>query len=294
MWLLPRFGRPSSNLSLPQQPLCAVIGWNPLSLAGLGGALFLAGSLFAVGLQAQPSTANLPSTAESVRVQQISFKGSGEAIEVQIQTSAGIVPESQSIASPDRIIVDFPGALPAADLRSMKLNYGPLKAIRTGIFSANPPITRVVLDLAEPQTYQIVSAGNTVTLKLRLSAGAGQRLGVSGSSAAPAVLVPVSGVPATLPPNPPPPAMTVNFQHGLLRIHAKGATLAEVLFEVQKQTGAEIPIPAGAEEEMVAADLGPAPPKDVLASLLNGSRYNFIFIDSDQDHTLQKAILSVR
>jgi hypothetical protein len=75
--------------------------------------------------------------------------------------------------------------------------------------------------------------------------------------------------------------VSVSFVDGMLRLHADKATLAQVLFEVQRQTGADIPIPAGAEQEEVAADLGPAPSRDVLAALLNGSHYNFIFVGSE-------------
>lgn len=251
-------------------------------LAGYGKAIFstvLALSLaafFGSPLWAQPSSA----AAGDVRVRHVSVTGTSQAIEVEIQTSSSIVPESQTIPSPDRIVVDFPGALPAAELRSLTVNRGVLKAVRTGLFSANPPITRVVLDLSQPQAYQIVISGNRVLLKLGISSGA-----ASG---------PATAVASAQPPATPTPATIVNFQHGLLRIHAKGATLAEVLFEVQKQTGAEIPIPAGAEQELVSADLGPAPAQDVLAALLNGSRYNFIFVDGNPNHSLQKAILSVR
>jgi hypothetical protein len=67
-----------------------------------------------------------------------------------------------------------------------------------------------------------------------------------------------------------------------------------VLFEVQRQTKAEIDIPAGAEQEQVVADLGPAPVRDVLAALLNGSNYNFIFVGDEQGGSLGKVILSRR
>jgi hypothetical protein len=242
----------------------------------VGEALFFAGSLLGIPLHAQSPASSLAGGGEIARIRRVSVTPNGEAVDVEIQASAGIFPESQSINSPDRIIVDFPGALPAAELRPVKVNNGALKAIRTGLFSKNPPITRVVLDLAEPQAYQVRVHENAVTLKLLPLPAAGQALAMA------------------VKPAPPPPAVTVTFQHGMLRIHAKGATLAEVLFEVQKHTGAEIPIPAGAEQEMVAADIGPAPAREALAALLNGSRYNFIFIDDDQGHSLQKAILSLR
>jgi hypothetical protein len=78
----------------------------------------------------------------------------------------------------------------------------------------------------------------------------------------------------------------------MLRIHAEKATLAQVLFEVQRQTRAEIAIPAGAELEQVAADLGPAPARDVLGALLNGSAYNFIFVG--EELSLERVILTRR
>jgi hypothetical protein len=64
------------------------------------------------------------------------------------------------------------------------------------------------------------------------------------------------------------------------------------LFEVQRQTQAEIAIPAGAEQEEVFADLGPAPARDVLASLLNGSPYNFIFVGTEM--RLEQVLLTRR
>lgn len=219
------------------------------------------------------------------RVQHVAVLGSGQAIEVEIQASGPIAPQSQMITGPDRIVVDFPGALPAADLRTLNVNRGALKTIRAGLFSANPPVTRVVLDLSEPQSYQIFSVRNVVMLKVGPVKTAGSK--VTDASLASAS--------SETPPAPPPkPPMEVTFHNGLLRIHVERATLAQVLFEVQRQTGAEIAIPAGAESEEIAAELGPAPAREVLAALLNGSRYNFIFVGNSRGRTLQKAILSVR
>lgn len=78
----------------------------------------------------------------------------------------------------------------------------------------------------------------------------------------------------------------------MLRIHADKATLAQVLFEVQRQTQAEIAIPSGAEQEEVFVDLGPAPAREVLGSLLNGTPYNFIFVGNES--TLERVILTRR
>jgi len=220
-----------------------------------------------------------------LRVQRVVVLGGGSAIEVEIQSSGAITPQSQIVSGPDRIVVDFPGALPDASLRPLSVNRGALKAVRAGLFSTNPPVTRVVLDLSEPQTYQIFSVRNTVMLKVGPLKGGVPKI----SNTAP---VSVASEEAPAPPAKPP--LEVTFQNGLLRIRTERATLAQVLLEVQRQTGAEIAIPAGAEGEDIAVELGPAPAREVLAALLNGSRYNFIFVGNSRGRTLQKAILSVR
>jgi hypothetical protein len=219
------------------------------------------------------------------RVQRVIVHGTESAIEVEIQASAAIVPQSQAITGPDRIVVDFPGALPASELRAMNVNRGVLKSIRAGLFSSNPPVTRVVLDLTEPQVYQIFSVRNLVMLKVGPA-----KAGVPAGNDTPLASVASENLPA--PPAKPP--VEVTFQDGLLKIHTERATLAQVLFEVQRQSGVEIAIPAGAEGEEIAVELGPAPAREVLAALLNGSRYNFIFVGNNRGRTLQKAILSVR
>jgi hypothetical protein len=264
------------------------------------GALLAVGSLLGGSVVAQDSSF----------VRRVAVRNGGTAIEVEIHTSGtSVSPNTQAITGPDRIVVDFPGALPASALHAFKVNRGPLKGIRSGLFFNNPPITRIVLDLLEPQSYQIVPIADGVVVRL------GPAMAATDVAAAPPPVAPTIGgahlttvakvseqpsigtsamPPAAVSAEPPAPAPLVNvsFQNGLLRIRTQGGTLAEVLFEVQRQTRAEIAIPAGAEQERVVADLGPAPARDVLASLLNGSSYNFIFVDGEQGRGLEKVILS--
>src|SRR6267378_7136067 len=114
------------------------------------------GALLTVAaLLSAPISAQTPALT-SARVQHVVVRGTGAAMELEIQTSgAPIAPDTQAISGPDRIVVDFPGALPAAELRALKVNRGALKGVRSGLFFSNPPITRIVLDLVEPQSYQI-------------------------------------------------------------------------------------------------------------------------------------------
>src|SRR5208282_1309184 len=115
----------------------------------------------------KPSASSQVGSPGGARVQHVLVRGSGAAMEVEIQTSgAAVAPDTQAIAGPDRIVIDFPGAMPAADLRALQVNRGGLKRIRSGLFFSNPPITRVVLDLEEPQSYQIATSRNAIVVTL--------------------------------------------------------------------------------------------------------------------------------
>jgi hypothetical protein len=96
-------------------------------------------------------------------------------------------------------------------------------------------------------------------------------------------------------PPPPTPPLVVLFQSGLLTIRSNKASLSEVLFAVHERTGAEIAIPAGAEQEKVVAEIGPAPAPEVLSRLLNGSRFNFLIMSSASNPgSIDRVILTTR
>ncbi len=86
--------------------------------------------------------------------------------------------------------------------------------------------------------------------------------------------IPLDSIPAVAP--------EVTYQNGLLTIVAANSTLGDILRGVRKHTAADIDIPAGATER-VATRLGPAPAREVMADLLNGSRFNYILLGSPAD-----------
>ena len=74
----------------------------------------------------------------------------------------------------------------------------------------------------------------------------------------------------------------VTYSNGLLTIVADNSTLADVLSEVRRRTGAAIEAPGSAASERVVISIGPAPANDVLTTLLNGSRFDYIILGSQQ------------
>jgi hypothetical protein len=112
----------------------------------------------------------------------------------------------------------------------------------------------------------------------------------SPASEAPAP-APVPLTPEQMPATPP----HVTYQNGLLTINAMNSTLSQVLRSVQAQTGASIEMPSSASSDRVMMQLGPGRPRDVLNTLLNGSKFNYVILGmTDDPGRVQKVILMTR
>lgn len=207
----------------------------------------------------------------------------GGATEIEIETSQRVSPSVQIVTGPDRLVVDFPESLPGPQLRAIAVKQGEVKGVRVGLLTAKPPVTRVVLDLKSPQAYQIFPSAKSVIVKLPASGATA----VAG--------LPSSNMAAPEPPPAPsaPKKVEISFQDGRLRLVSNRASLAEVLNEIRTQLKADIVVPAGAEQEVVAVALGPSTPRDVISHLLDGSRYNFIIVGTDADaNQVERVVLS--
>jgi hypothetical protein len=255
-----------------------------------------------VAARFHPAAASTASASPS-SIRRVQILGNQNAVEIEVEASEHMAPQAQMLTGPDRLVVDFPNAVPGSQLRSQSVNRGGVKDVRVGLFTANPPVTRIVFDLNAAQSYQIFPAGRTVIVKLS-GAAVDNSAGVDD--------FPESGPPVTrpglvntnFPVRPLPlsttqasarPSLEVSFKDGLLAIRSNKASLSEVLYAVHRRTGADIAVPAGAEQERVAADIGPGPAAEVLAHLLNGSRFNFLILNSASDpRVLDRVILSPR
>lgn len=83
----------------------------------------------------------------------------------------------------------------------------------------------------------------------------------------------------------------VSYQNAQLTIVATNSTLGDILRAVRKQTGAEIEIPAAPER--VVTHLGPGSARDVIAELLNGSRFNYVLLGSPADSAVLTRVVLV-
>jgi hypothetical protein len=249
--------------------------------------LLLAALLTPLALQAQSS------------VRAVKVLGAKDAVEIEVEASDRIVPQTQVLTGPDRLVIDFPNAVPSKQLRSQSVDRGEVKDLRVGLFQGNPPVTRVVLDLKTAQSYQVFPNGHTVIIKVMGGSDTSARVdNLPSEPGAHAGLVPAhytAGAERVSIENSAKPLLEVSFRQGQLGIRAHKVTLSQVLFAVQQRTGAEVSIAAGAEQETVTVDLAPGPAPEVLARLLNGSKFNFLILSAANDpRQLDRVILSPR
>jgi hypothetical protein len=108
----------------------------------------------------------------------------------------------------------------------------------------------------------------------------------------------IAEVPPTPPPPPtleqqPPTAPQVSYRNGQLTIDAANSTLSSILRAIQVQTGASMDVPSAAGSERVAMRLGPGQPREVLHTLLNGSKFDYMILGvAGNPGAIQKVILT--
>jgi hypothetical protein len=233
-----------------------------------------------------------------ISVREIKVLGSKDSVEIEVEASDRVVPQTQVLTGPDRLVIDFPNAVPGAQLRNQSVDRGQVKDLRFGLFQGKPPVTRIVLDLKTAQSYQVFPYGRTTIIKVL---GDAPDAVAVGNSSAPSQTRPglvtanytpgaaqVQSAPALQP-------LIVTFHNGLLAIKADKATLSDVLLAIQQRTGAEVSVAAGAQQEKVVVDIGPAPAPEVLAQLLHGSNFNFLILSAANDpKQLDRVILTPR
>ena len=108
-------------------------------------------------------------------------------------------------------------------------------------------------------------------------------------------------VAAVVPPTPPPPDWPVNdkavpasvdWNGRVLRISATNSSLQQILADVSTATG--VKVDGASSDQRVYGSYGPAPARDVLNELLEGSGYNVLMIGDQGQGTPRSLVLTVK
>ncbi len=116
---------------------------------------------------AAPASAPAPATAGAVNLRDVQVKRGAEGVELSILASGPLTPKTMTLAAPDRLVIDLPNTVSSRKGREIVVNSKDVKAVRVARFQMDPPVTRVVVDLVAPRNYQLMPAGNKLTVKLR-------------------------------------------------------------------------------------------------------------------------------
>lgn len=213
------------------------------------------------------SSAKFPATTQHTVLRAVTVLRSKSSVEVHIEASASVKPVVKTFNGPERIVIDLAGVTNDHS-RRVDINYGDVQDVRVGLFKADPPITRVVVDLAHPHGYRLLPAGKTVILAIDTASGPilpSRPIPTTIPSIPKAVPVPariepsVANIPAVSPPVPVSPATREPKQPETPAVSEKNVTAAPAP-DVSNSAGLpEVPtVPVTTEE----AQLSPAPEEE--------------------------------
>jgi hypothetical protein len=207
----------------------------------------------------------------------------GERPQLQIIASEPITPQIQILEHPERIVLDFPGAVPGRSLHNMKARSEGV-GVRASLLSLHPPTTRIVLDLASPRKCSMQSTGNRLLITLGATS---PRTELVALDATPAQLR-SGALPASVSSHPP----TVSFKNGLLSISAQQADLIDVAAGIESATRIKIDLPDSRKQQVVSVTLGPAPVRQVISQLLDTCKLDFTM--AGEGEAIKEVIATIR
>jgi hypothetical protein len=132
--------------------------------------------------------------ADPATVQDLRVGPSGSGVKVEIVLSTAQTPNVLTAVNPDRIVVELPDTISDARQRHITVNQSGVLGVRMGLNSANPPITRVIVDLEHMQQYSIATDGTKIVLTIGSSVAAKERPPVRANPPAAAASAPVASI----------------------------------------------------------------------------------------------------
>jgi len=88
----------------------------------------------------------------------------GDKLKIEVTLTSHVVPTVMTATNPDRLVVELPNTAVNARQERIEVNQDGVEALRIGLNNAEPPITRVVVDLTRARPFGFTTAGNVITL----------------------------------------------------------------------------------------------------------------------------------
>jgi hypothetical protein len=226
-------------------------------------------------------------TAPPTELNRIRISSTADSLSIRLDFDNPAVP--QTTRQDHRLVLDFANTSFSplwSQPATLRVNSSAIKTLRVGALK-NPPVLRIVLDQNNETPPEISSEGGSLVLQFR----GGNAVSASASPSTPQPTPsPASSPPTSLGISPKPPM--VMYKSGLLFVDADNSTLADILSEIAKETGAIIDVPrTDGLQDYVVLKVGPARPVYVIYTLLQGSSYQCQF-EFKKDGSIAKIIVT--
>ena len=123
----------------------------------------------------------------AAEIEQLQVKREGADVTIQVILTSSVKPTVDTAVNPDRLVLVLPGTLSDAKQKHFPLDANGVRGVRVGLNSANPPVTRLVVDLNQAHSYTLNAEGNTITLRVQATetASGARRNGPAPAASAP-------------------------------------------------------------------------------------------------------------
>ena len=111
-----------------------------------------------------------------VQVHSVAVVPTADGLSVEVTGSGPMNGTVQSLTRPERVVLDIANSVPSSHAHSIKVGQGGIRGVRIGLFQSNPPVTRIVVDLASPHDFQLIGMGSKLTLSPLLNSSAKARV----------------------------------------------------------------------------------------------------------------------
>jgi len=128
----------------------------------------------------------LPANAvQTVEIQEVHVEARGDQETIDVHLTASVIPGVIVATHPDRLVLQFPNTAVPKRQQVALVDQNGVRAVRIGLHSADPPVTRVVVDLNRAHPYSVAMNGNTITLTVLPAGSKRETAGLAAAGPSP-------------------------------------------------------------------------------------------------------------
>jgi hypothetical protein len=99
-------------------------------------------------------------------IRDLNVSGRADGLNVEVTLDRAVTPKVSTASNPDRLILDLQGSSGPTKQKRFSVNQDGVKDVRLALNTAQPPVTRLVVDLDAPHAYAVAVRGNTIVLTI--------------------------------------------------------------------------------------------------------------------------------